>query len=104
VVARQQLSRLRHHRGAAFLVALGVIAVVLSAATIPHTHLTAKPGLYNQEHDLAYLAALGGVAPLVPAVRAVAPLRVVAHAFAAAAPSLVTGVGRHPDSRAPPLR
>ena len=103
-MARQRLARLRHHGGAAFLVALAVTAVVLSAATIPHTHVTAKPGLYNQEHDLAYLAALGGVAPPVQAVSAMAPVLAVAHALAAAALSLVTRVGRHPDSRAPPLR
>ncbi len=103
-VVGQRLVRLRHHGGATFLVALAVTAVVLTAASVPHTHVTVKPGLYNQEHDLSYLAALGGVGPLVQAVSAAAPVLVVADGLGAAAPALVTRVGRHPDPRAPPLR
>ncbi|MGH7308264.1 MAG: hypothetical protein ACREK6_06180 [Candidatus Rokuibacteriota bacterium] len=100
----QRLARLRYHGGAAFLVTLAVIAVVLTAASVPHTHVTVKPGLYNQEHDLSYLAALGGVAPLEQAVSAAAPVLVVTDGFGAADPALVSRVGRHPDPRAPPLR
>jgi len=103
-VVRHRLTQLRHHGGATFLVTLAVVAVVFTAATVPHTHVTAKPGLYNQEHDLSYLAALGGGAPLVQSLSAVAPVLVVADALAATAPALVSRPGRHPDSRAPPLR
>jgi len=103
-VVRRRLTQLRHHGGAAFLVTLALAGVLLAAATVPHTHVTAKPGLFNQEHDLSYLAALGGVAPLVQAIGAVAPVVVVAAALAPSAPALVCRPGRHPDPRAPPLR
>jgi len=103
-VVRQRLIQLRYHGGAAFLVTLALAGVVLAAATVPHTHATAQPGLYNQEHDLSYLAALGGVAPLVQTVGVAAPVVEVAAALARSAPALVSRPGRHPDSRAPPLR
>jgi len=103
-VARSTLTRLPYNTGAAFLVTLALAGLLLAAATVPHTHATAQPGLYNQEHDLSYLAALGGVAPVVQAVGAVAPVVVVAAALALSAPALVSRPGRHPDSRAPPLR
>jgi membrane associated rhomboid family serine protease len=103
-MVRQRLTELRHHGGAAFLVTLALAGLLLSVATVPHMHVGAEPGLYNQEHDHSYLAALGGVAPLVQAVGAVAPVVVVAAALAPSAPVLVSRPGRHPDPRAPPLR
>jgi hypothetical protein len=103
-VIRQPLSELRHHRGAAFLVTLALASLLLAAAAIPHTHLTATPGFFNQEHDLSYLAALGGVAPLAEAVGAVVPVVVVAAALLPAAPAPTTEPSRHSDPRGPPLR
>jgi hypothetical protein len=103
-VIRQPLTQLRHHRGAAFLVTLALASVLLAAATVPHSHLTGAPGLYNQEHDLSYLAALGGVAPLVQTVGAVVPVVVVTTALVALAPAPDAELDRHPDPRAPPLR
>jgi hypothetical protein len=103
-VIRQPLTRLRHHRGAAFLVTLALAGILLAAATIPHTHLTAAPGLYNQEHDLSYLAALGGVGPLGQVVGAVVSVVVVAVALVASVPAHAAEPDRHSDPRAPPLR
>ncbi|MGH7313355.1 MAG: hypothetical protein ACREJV_09285 [Candidatus Rokuibacteriota bacterium] len=95
---------MRYHRGAALLVALALASLVLAAATVPHTHVTSQPGLFNQEHDLSYLAALGGVAPLVQVIDAVAPVVVVAATPVAPAPPLASRPGRHQNPRAPPLR
>lgn len=37
-------------------------AVVLSGATVPHTHEASVPGLYDQEHDFGLLAMSSGSA------------------------------------------
>jgi hypothetical protein len=85
------------------LVALAVAGFLLGAASIPHSHGPGHPGLYNQEHDLSYLATLGGVAPL-PAATSAAPLVVVVVlALAAIVPAPPLVWRRHADFRAPPL-
>jgi hypothetical protein len=85
------------------LVALAVAGLLLGAASIPHSHSPGLPGLYNQEHDLGYLATFGGGAPL-PEAPSAAPLVVLVVL------ALIAGVGappivwrRHADFRAPPL-
>jgi len=86
------------------LVGLALAGFLLGAASIPHSHAPGRPGLYNQEHDLTYLATFGG-AGLVSAASAAAPLVVVvvlAVATVAGPPPLVSR--RHADFRAPPLR
>jgi hypothetical protein len=103
-MAQQRLTRLRHQPGAALLATLALAGLVLAAATVPHTHVTATPGLFNQEHDLTYLATLSGVGPLTQAAGAVALIVVVAAVLAPSLPTAASGPGRHPDSRAPPLR
>ena len=86
------------------VLAIAVAGLLLSSASLPHTHAPDRPGLYNQEHDLTYLATFGG-AGLVSAASAAAPLVVVvvlAVATVAGPPPLVSR--RHADFRAPPLR
>jgi hypothetical protein len=86
------------------LVALALAGFVLSGASIPHSHAPGHPGLYNQEHDLSYLATFGAGAP-VPATPSAAPLVllvVLAVALAAETPRALCR--RHADFRAPPLR
>ena len=86
------------------LVTLALAGFLLSVASIPHSHAPGRPGLYNQEHDLSYLATFGGVGPVSEAPAA-APLIVLVVLVAAS-----TAVGasipwrRHADFRAPPLR
>ena len=46
------------------LVVVATLGLVLSTASLPHTHQPSLPGLYNQEHDLTLLAAVGGIGPL----------------------------------------
>ena len=99
--------RLRRCLGSLLLVVLVSLALagfLLSAASIPHSHAPGRPGLYNQEHDLSYLATFGG-SGLVSETPAAAPLVVLvvlAIAAAAGPPPLVSR--RHADFRAPPLR
>ena len=86
------------------LVGLALAGFVLSASGIPHSHALGRPGLYNQEHDLSYLATFGGGAPLPDAPSAGPMVVLVALAVTAAvsAPPIVWR--RHADFRAPPLR
>ena len=86
------------------LVGLALAGFLLSAASLPHRHDPAQPGLYNQEHDLSYLATFAGNG-LVPDTPAAAPLIVLIVFVAAAIAGAMPPVWRrHADFRAPPLR
>lgn len=86
------------------LVGLALAGFLLGAATIPHSHGPGLPGLYNQEHDLSYLATFGGGAPL-PASPSAVPLVVLVVLVAAATAGVPPIVARrHADFRAPPAR
>jgi hypothetical protein len=96
----------RAYRGltvAAFvaLMALALTALVLDAGSVPHAHFGLKVGLYNQEHDLTYLATFGGGAPL-PEGAALPVAVVVAVAVCVLVPLLASPPRRLADSRAPP--
>jgi len=95
----------RLRRGASgLLVTLAVISLVVAAGSVAHNHAGVQPGLYNQEHDLSYLATLSGAA-LQPAVAAMATLVVLAvMILAPASPRPPVAPRRHADPRAPPLR
>src|SRR5438445_9823723 len=85
------------------LLALGVVLLplLLAGATLAHTHDGAGIGLYNQEHDLVLMAALGSAAPLPALVLAVA--LVVVALFVSAPPVAVDASTRRLEvSRAPP--
>ncbi len=94
---KQAASRLR------VVLALGVVLVplLLAGATLAHTHDGPGIGLYNQEHDLVLMGALGSVAPLPALVVAVA---VVAAALLVAPPAVAvdSSARRREVSRAPP--
>ena len=82
-----------------------LVAVVVNAGSVPHSHASATPGVFNEDHDLSALATVGSSSGLVSQTPSVVPL-------AAAAP-LATGplatapleqARRSADSRAPPAR
>src|SRR5712664_1350780 len=85
------------------LLALGVVLVplLLAGATLAHTHDGAGVGLYNQEHDLVLMGALGSVAPL-PALIVAVSLVVVALLVAPPAVAVDSSARRLEVSRAPP--
>jgi hypothetical protein len=86
------------------LVGLALAGSLLAAASIPHSHMPGRPGLYNQEHDLSYLATFGSGAPL-PETPSAAPLVVLVVLGAATAVWAAPAVWRrHADFRAPPVR
>jgi hypothetical protein len=101
---RRDGQRLRSSLLPMILVGLAVAGALLGAASIPHSHTPGHPGLYNQEHDLSYLATFGGGAPL-PDAPSAAPLVVLVIVVVAAATGAAPVVWRrHADFRAPPVR
>jgi hypothetical protein len=82
---------------------LGLLAFVLAGASVPHLHTATGPGLWNYDHDLTLMAAVGTYAgqpdampalDLVPAPAAVFAPPVADHTAASLRPSA---------PRAPPL-
>jgi hypothetical protein len=92
-------------RGASgLLVTLAVVSLVVAAGSVAHCHTGSAQGLYNQEHDLSYLATFGSAA-LQPAADAAATLVIIALSLIALAPRRPpVAPRRHADPRAPPLR
>lgn len=86
------------------LVGLALAGFLLGAASIPHSHGPGLPGLYNQEHDLGYLATFGAGGPLPDAPSAAPLIVLVALAVAAIAGAPSAVWRRHAASRAPPVR
>src|SRR5207247_1100656 len=88
----------------ALLLMLGLAAFVVSGACLPHLHASGEFGLWNEEHDLSLMAALGTAAsqldatPVVGLVLALVLTLALAGACAVSAPLCL------PDPRAPPLR
>jgi hypothetical protein len=104
VLRAMPLGRLARRTACGILTALALLGLVLSAGSVPHTHTGDVVGLYNQEHDLSYLAALGGGAP-PPVVASATPLDVPVVALAAPAQVWPGSAPRHPARpRAPPAR
>jgi hypothetical protein len=81
---------------------LGLVALLLASASLPHLHAGAEAGLWNQEHDLA-LMAFGHHACQVDAMPVLGVVPTLAAPSALAAPHLVGAPLRFSDSRAPPL-
>jgi len=78
-----------------------LLPLLVSGATVAHTHDGAGIGLYNHEHDLVLMAVLGSVAPLPVLAVAIA---LVVTALLMTAPPLAPSVAtrRLEVSRAPP--
>jgi hypothetical protein len=49
------------------LLLLAVAALLLQGASLPHSHASARPGLYNQDHDSTLLATLHSIAMVAEA-------------------------------------
>ena len=88
----------------ALLLALGLTAFVVAGGTLLHVHVSGDSGLWNEDHDLGLMAALGSAASLLD----VAPVVLLILAFALAAEQRsgrIEGQVLHRfGSRAPPLR
>jgi len=88
----------------ALLLVLGLTAFVVAGGTLPHLHASGGFGLWNQEHDLGLMAAVGSAASLSEAAPVVVLLLTVLLALAPSADRLAGAPLRLADSRAPPAR
>ena len=82
---------------------LGLVALLLASASLPHLHAGAEAGLWNQEHDLALMATFGHHACQVDAMPVLGLVPTLAAPSTPAAPHLAGAPLRLSDSRAPPL-
>lgn len=78
-------------------------ALLLQGAVTPHTHAGARPGVYNEDHDLALLATLHGAAVLHDAHPAPFVFLVSVAVIAAGTCVPASTPRSTADSRAPPL-
>lgn len=98
-----RLRRVASLRGLLMLLLLvGVAAVVLQGAGVPHSHASARPGFYDQDHDLVLLATLHGAATLSGAPAAMLPVIVVSLVSSSARDAIVAAPRVAAASRAPP--
>jgi len=88
----------------ALLGLLAFAAVTLAGGSLPHLHAAGEPGLWNEEHDLSLMAALGTAAsqPDATPVMALELALILALALAGARPA--SAPLRLSAPRAPPLR
>jgi hypothetical protein len=88
----------------ALLLVLGLTAFVVAGGTLPHLHASGGSGLWNAEHDLGLMAAVGAAASLTDAAPGVVLLLTVLLALAPGADRRAGASLRLADSRAPPAR
>ena len=86
----------------AFPLLLGVVALLLAGASLPHSHAGSTPGLWNADHDLTLMAAFGTHACQLDAMPVLGIALVLSAAISLAAARLAAAPGRLSDSRAPP--
>lgn len=84
------------------LLLLGVVAFLLAGASLPHTHASAGPGLWNADHDLSLMAAFGTHACQIAAMPVLGIALTLAAAISLAATHAASAPLRLSDSRAPP--
>ena len=81
---------------------LGVVALLLAGASLPHTHAGSIPGIWNADHDLTLMAAFGTHACQLDAIPVLGLAVVIAAAISLAATRLAAAPARLFGSRAPP--
>lgn len=89
---------------AVLLLAPALVAMLVSAASLPHVHGGPGPGFFNQDHDLSTLAGLSGAALVPDASPSTTLVLVAGHSPGLAARRPMAAPRRHADPRAPPVR
>jgi hypothetical protein len=88
----------------ALFLLLGFAAFVLAGASLAHLHASGELGLWNQEHDLGLMAALGSAAAQLDAAPVVALALALLLTPALRADRLASAPLSASASRAPPAR
>ena len=81
---------------------LGVVALLLAGASLPHTHAGSSPGLWNADHDLTLMATFGTHACQLDAMPVLGIALVIAATMSLAAAHVDAIPLRLSGSRAPP--
>ena len=81
---------------------IGLVALLLASASLPHLHAGAEAGLWNQEHDLALMATFGTQACQVDAMPVLGLVPTYDAPIAPAPPHLAGAPLHLSESRAPP--
>jgi len=81
---------------------LAVVALLLTGASLPHTHAGSSAGLWNADHDLTLMATFGTQACQLDAIPVIGIAVVLAAAISLAAALPASAPVRLSDSRAPP--
>lgn len=81
---------------------LGVVALLLAGASLPHTHAASSPGLWNADHDLTLMATFGTHACPLDAMPVIGVVLVLAATLSLAAAHVPAAPARLSASRAPP--
>lgn len=87
----------------ALVLLLPLAAALLAGASLPHLHASGESGLWNEEHDLSLMAALGTAGAQPDTAPVVALLLVLVLALASVLFRLASAPLRLADSRAPPV-
>ncbi len=88
----------------ALLLLLGLTAFLLAGASLVHLHQSGEVGLWNEEHDLGLMAALGSAAAQLDAAPVVALALALLLTPALRADRLASAPLSASASRAPPAR
>src|SRR5207247_531440 len=88
----------------ALLLVLGIAVLVVSGACLPLLHAFGEFGLWNEEHDLSLMAALGTAASQLDAMLVVGLVLALVVTLVVARPRAVIAVAFPPCPRAPPPR
>jgi hypothetical protein len=81
---------------------LAVVALLLTGASLPHTHAAAAHGIWNADHDLTLMATFGTHACQPDAIPVIGIAIVLAAMISLATTPLAAAPRRRSDSRAPP--
>ncbi len=81
---------------------LAVVALLLTGASLPHTHAATGSGIWNADHDLTLMAAFGTQACQLDAMPVLGIALVLAATISLAATRVVAAPRRLSDCRAPP--
>lgn len=88
----------------ALLLLLGLAAFLLAGASLAHLHASGELGLWNEEHDLGLMAALGSAAAQLDAAPVVTLALALVLTPVLRADALASAPRSPSDPRAPPAR
>ncbi len=88
----------------ALLLMLGIVGLLLAGGSLPHLHASGEFGMWNEDHDLSLMAALGTAGSPLDAMPVVALVLALVLTLMPGVDRLASAPLRLSAPRAPPLR